>query len=109
MALKIRLRQQGRRNRPFYRLVVTDMRTRRDGKYHEALGWYDPLAKEDAEQVFLNADRVQHWLDSGAILSDNVRALLKRNAPEIVTKLQQKEDAYYAKEASKRKARSKAA
>ncbi len=43
MALKIRLRQQGRNNRPFYRLVVTDVRSPRDGKYVEMLGWYNPF------------------------------------------------------------------
>ena len=46
MALKIRLRQQGRNNRPFYRLVVTDARSPRDGKYVEALGWYNPFEAE---------------------------------------------------------------
>ena len=46
MALKIRLRQQGRKNRPFYRLVLTDSRTPRDGKYVEALGWYNPIEKD---------------------------------------------------------------
>ena len=46
MALKIRLRQQGRKNRPFYRMVVTDVRAPRDGKYCEALGWYNPFETE---------------------------------------------------------------
>ncbi len=108
MALIIRLRQQGRRNRPFYRLVVTDGRTRRDGKYHESLGWYDPLKKDNVDNISVNSERVQHWLDHGAEMSDNVKALLRTASPEIVTKLKEKEMAHLAKEAEKRKQRNKA-
>lgn len=107
MALKIRLRQQGQRNRPFFRLVVMDGRSRRDGKYHEALGWYDPLKKENIGNMSVNAERIQHWLDRGAELSDNVRTLLKEASPEIVQNLQQKELNHLAKEAAKRKQRNK--
>lgn len=108
MALKIRLRQQGRKNRPFFRLVVTDGRTRRDGKYHESLGWYDPLKSENVDNISVDAGRVQHWLDCGAELSDNVECLLRTASPEIVAKLQAKKLAQLAKAATKRKQRSKA-
>ncbi|MCB1135948.1 MAG: 30S ribosomal protein S16, partial [Chlamydiia bacterium] len=51
MALKIRLKQLGRRNRPFYRLIVTDVRSPRDGKSIEIIGWYDPMEKADDKSV----------------------------------------------------------
>jgi small subunit ribosomal protein S16 len=57
MALKIRLRQQGRNNRPFYRLVVADVRSPRDGKYLEALGWYNPFEAEADRSFSANAER----------------------------------------------------
>ena len=84
MALKIRLRQQGATNRVMYRLVVADSRSPRDGKYIEALGWYNPHApKEDAE-IFVKPDRLQHWLQNGAQISESAQSLLERAAPEVV-------------------------
>lgn len=103
MALKIRLRQQGRSNRAFYRLVVADSRYPRDGKYLEALGWYNPIETEADKQTFVKPDRLQHWLSMGAQLSDNVVALLKRIEPGIVRAQVQKEVAHRAKAAAKRK------
>ena len=63
MGLKIRLRQQGRNNRPFYRLVVADCRSPRDGKYVEALGWYNPFEQELDKSVSIKPERIQYWLD----------------------------------------------
>jgi small subunit ribosomal protein S16 len=103
MALKIRLRQQGRTNRAFYRLVVADSRYPRDGKYLEALGWYNPIETEADKQTFVKPDRLKHWLSVGAQLSDNVVALLKRIEPGIVRAQVQKEVAHRAKAAVKRK------
>ena len=60
MALKIRLRQQGRNNRPFYRLVVANCRSPRDGKYVEALGWYNPFEQELDKSVSIKPDRIQY-------------------------------------------------
>lgn len=77
MALKIRLRQQGRRNRQVYRLVVTDVRTRRDGKYIEMLGWYDPNMSQEANGA-VKADRIRHWLSVGAQLTENAESFVKR-------------------------------
>ena len=74
MALKIRLRQQGRTNRPFYRIVVADARTRRDGKYVESLGWYNPFEADESKNFALDADRVQYWLNTGAELSEGERS-----------------------------------
>jgi small subunit ribosomal protein S16 len=105
MGLKIRLRKQGRTNRPFYRLVVMETRTKRDGKYIEALGWYNPVDTSDKENFSLKADRIDYWLDLGVEISEKAEALVKRGAPEIVRKYAEKALAHKAKMASKRKAR----
>lgn len=109
MALKIRLRQQGRNNRPFYRLVVADCRSPRDGKYVEAIGWYNPFASKTEQEFSFDAERAQHWLDQGAILTESAQALIQKTAPSIVKNLTEKKVALRAKAATKRKARKKAA
>jgi len=103
MALKIRLRQQGRTNRAFYRLVVADARSPRDGKYIEALGWYNPIETEAEKRLNLKEERIQHWLDHGAQLSENAVSLIKGTAPEIVRQLTAREVERRAKAAAKRK------
>ena len=76
MATKIRLKRIGRRNRPFYRMVVMDSRSRRDGAAIEELGWYNPI---DLEHSFsLNEDRILHWLKEGAQTTDATHKLLRR-------------------------------
>ncbi|WP_044882166.1 30S ribosomal protein S16 [Neochlamydia sp. EPS4] len=107
MALKIRLRQQGRHNRPFYRLVVADGRSPRDGKYVEAIGWYNPFATQVEQEFSLDAERAQHWLSQGAVLTDSAEALIKKSAPSLVRGLVDKKLALRAKYAVKRKARKK--
>lgn len=109
MAIKIRLRQQGRTNRPFYRVVVADMRTRRDGKYIEALGWYNPFETELDKSLSLNAERIQYWLSTGAQLSETMIPLLKKTSPGILRHQTNKSVAHRAKAATKRKARKQAA
>lgn len=91
MAVKIRLRQQGSRNNLRYRLVVTDSRTKRDGKYIECLGWYNPEGETDEQKMLFQADRVQHWLDQGAELTEKAASLVKRTSPEVITRLREKE------------------
>lgn len=103
MALKIRLRKQGRTNRSFFRLVVTDARSPRDGRYLEALGWYNPIEIEDDKKISFKADRVQHWLGLGAQLTDNAACLIRRSAPHIMQELNQKKLMCLAKAATKRK------
>ena len=77
MALAMRLSKGGRKNRPFYRIVVADKRMPRDGRYIERLGTYNPLlAKDDAERVKLNEDRIKHWLGEGAQPSYRVAVFL---------------------------------
>jgi small subunit ribosomal protein S16 len=107
MALKIRLRQQGRTNRAFYRLVVTDSRSPRDGKYVEALGWYNPIEDADDKKLSFKTDRIQHWLNVGAQVSENAENLLRKSAPQLVQGQVEKERAQRAKIASKRKAKKK--
>lgn len=73
MALKIRLARGGAKKRPFYRIVVADARSPRDGRFVEVLGSYNPmLIKEHPERVVLKTERVQHWLGVGATPSERV-------------------------------------
>lgn len=90
MALKIRLRQQGRTNQISYRLVLTDIRAPRDGKYLECLGWYDPKRKEVNGDAELKADRIDFWLNQGVEISPKACALLKRIAPTVYQTYNQK-------------------
>ncbi len=105
MALKIRLRQQGRRNRAFYRLVVTNSRSPRDGKYVEALGWYNPVEEDDNKKLAIKVDRIQHWLNVGAQLTENAQNLVRKSAPQIIHEQSEKERVQRAKVAAKRKAK----
>lgn len=109
MGLKIRLRQQGRTNRPFYRVVVADVRSPRDGKYVESIGWYNPFEAETDKSLFVKPDRLQHWLDLGAQLTESTETLIAKVAPSIVRRESEKEVARRAKATAKRKARKKAA
>ncbi len=78
MALKIRLQRQGHRNCPVYRIVVAESACRRDGKYVEALGNYDPQARGNASELILKIDRAEYWLSVGAQPTDTVKSLIKR-------------------------------
>lgn len=73
----LRLKRMGRCHRPFYRLNAMDKRSPRDGRVIEALGWFDPLAADDAQLKF-KLDRVDYWLSVGAQPSQTVVSLLKR-------------------------------
>ena len=106
MALKIRMRQQGRTNRQTYRLVVTDIRNPRDGKYLEMLGWYNPFSAEN--NCMIDSDRLNYWLGLGAQISPNVRSLLAKVAPGVAKEIQDKENARRVKNAAKRRALKKA-
>ncbi|UAB77373.1 30S ribosomal protein S16 [Erythrobacter sp. SCSIO 43205] len=77
MAVAIRLSRGGAKKRPYYRIVVSDSRAPRDGKYLEQIGTYNPLlAKDNPERVKLNEDRARHWLSVGAKPSDRVHRFL---------------------------------
>ena len=104
MALKIRMRQQGRNNRPFYRVVVTDVRAPRDGKYLESVGWYNPFESEDEKAFSLDSTRIEHWLKQGAEISERVRALVLKRAPDVIKAYTQRVVEKKAKRCAKRRA-----
>jgi small subunit ribosomal protein S16 len=76
MSVKIRLARHGAKKRPFYRIVIADNESPRDGRFLEAIGTYNPL-KEPAE-VVLKTDRVKYWIDKGALPTATVKNLLKK-------------------------------
>ena len=83
MALKIRLARGGAKKRPFYRIVVADSRSPRDGRFIEKIGTYDPMvAKDHPDRLRLNAERAKHWISMGALPTDRVSRFLA--AAEIV-------------------------
>lgn len=106
MALKIRLRQQGRTNRQTYRLVVTDIRNPRDGKYLEMIGWYNPFSTTQDSSV--NIDRINYWVGLGAEITPSAQALLARVAPDVIKELRAKEHNRRTKRAAKRRMAKKA-
>ncbi len=75
MAVKLRLMRMGAKKRPFYRIVATDSRSRRDGEYIELIGTYNPISSN--KDVKINEEVALKWLNNGAIPSDTVRNLLK--------------------------------
>ena len=72
--VRIRLSRKGKKKAPFYRIVVTDKRTKRDGKPIEEIGTYNPITKE----LKVNKDKANEWIKKGAIPSDTVAVLLKK-------------------------------
>ncbi|GLQ16814.1 30S ribosomal protein S16 [Maritalea porphyrae] len=87
MATKIRLARGGSKKRPYYHIVVADVRAPRDGRFIERVGAYNPmLSKDDENRIKLDQERIQHWLDAGAQPTDRVHrfldaaGLLKRDA-----------------------------
>ena len=76
MAVKIRLARHGAKKRPFYRIVVADSESPRDGRFLENVGTYNPLV--DPAEVSLKKERIKSWMDQGAKPSDTVKSLLKK-------------------------------
>lgn len=76
MSVRIRLARRGAKKKPFYRIVVADIESPRDGRFLEVVGTYDPL--QDPAAVTLKTERVQHWMDEGAKPTDTVQSLLKK-------------------------------
>ena len=77
LAVKIRLKRMGAKKAPFYRLVVADSRTPRDGRFIEEIGYYNPISKP--AQVKINSEKAIEWLKRGAQPSDTVKTLFKKN------------------------------
>ena len=78
MSLKIRLARGGSKKRPFYHIVVTDRRNRRDGACIERLGYFNPIAQGGAERLKIDLERADHWFSHGAQASDRVSQLIKQ-------------------------------
>ena len=76
MATKIRLKRMGAKKAPFYRLVVSDARYPRDGRFIEEIGYYDPT--RDPAQIHIDAEKANQWLSSGAQPSETVKSLFKK-------------------------------
>jgi len=76
MALKIRLSRAGSKKRPYYHVVIADVRSPRDGRFIEQVGSWNPTLPKDGERVKLNNERIQHWLDHGAQPTDRVLRFL---------------------------------
>jgi small subunit ribosomal protein S16 len=76
----IRLARGGAKKRPFYHIVVTDSRNRRDGRYIERVGFYNPVATGQEEKLRVNQERVAYWIGQGAQTSDTVARLVKQIA-----------------------------
>jgi small subunit ribosomal protein S16 len=74
----IRLSRGGSKNRPFFNVVVADSRNRRDGRFIERVGFYNPVAPEGQEGLRLQLERITHWQEKGAQLSETVSKLVKR-------------------------------
>jgi small subunit ribosomal protein S16 len=103
MAVAIRLRREGALNRPYFKVVVADKRSPRDGKFIEIVGTYDP--KKAGMNSTLKLERIEYWISKGAQPSDTVRSLIKKNKnPQAAAK---KAAAVDAKKAAKSKAAAK--
>ncbi len=76
MSVRIRLTRTGRKNEPYWRIAVFDSRTRRDGRYLEKLGTYDPGEKKAESKVKIDLERYNHWVSKGALPSDSIARLL---------------------------------
>jgi small subunit ribosomal protein S16 len=111
----IRLSRGGSKKTPFYNVVVADSRNRRDGRFIERIGFYNPMAKIGTEALRIDNERVTHWKGHGALLSDSVNRLVKLHAkgPEAIVALKKKDadkvELRKAKEAAKKAEELKAA
>lgn len=75
----IRLSRGGAKKRPFYHIVVTDSRNRRDGRYIERIGFFNPIASGQEEKIRLDLGRVDYWVGQGAQASDRVSNIIKQH------------------------------
>ena len=76
MALKIRLARAGSKKRPYYHIVVADVRSPRDGRFVEQVGSWNPMLPKDGDRISIKEDRIKHWLDNGALPTDRVARFL---------------------------------
>lgn len=87
MATRIRLARAGAKKRPFYRIVVADSRSSRDGKFIEKLGTYNPLLEDNNEnKVVMKRERIEYWLGVGALPSERVEKLIQKQGITVANK-----------------------
>jgi len=86
VSVAIRLARHGRTKRPFYRIIVCDKESRRDGRFIEAIGTMDPC--KDPREVNLKQDRVKHWVSMGALPSDTVASIINKEIPGYLEELE---------------------
>lgn len=92
MAVVLRMKRTGRKNRPSYRISATDSRNARDGRTLETLGHYDPASPVEALRLKLVPERIRHWLGQGAKPSETVASILRRNGIPLSTRLPKERD-----------------
>lgn len=78
--VRIRLARGGAKKRPFYHVVVTDRRNRRDGRYIERIGFFNPVATGQEQEIRIDQERANYWVGKGAQVSDRVKSLLKQQS-----------------------------
>ena len=101
MAVVIRMKRTGRKNRPSYRICAIDRRRARDGRTLETLGIYDPASPKPELELTLDAERAQHWLARGALPSDTVLSILRRQGIALPVRKKRKERDRVKKTAAK--------
>ncbi|MDR3628772.1 MAG: 30S ribosomal protein S16 [Desulfocapsaceae bacterium] len=81
MAVRIRLTRLGRKKKPFYRIIVADSESKRDGKFLDVVGTYDPL--QNPAMITINAEKLQEWIGKGALPTTTVKSLISKNSAAV--------------------------
>ena len=81
MAVRIRLTRLGRKKKPFYRIIVADSESKRDGKFLDVVGTYDPL--QNPAVITINAEKLQEWIGKGALPTTTVKSLISKNSAAV--------------------------
>lgn len=79
MAVKLRLRRVGKKKQPYYRIIATESTAARDGRFIEAIGFYDPSAKTNEEKIKISKEKYELWLKNGARPTESLKNLLKKS------------------------------
>ena len=105
MAVKLRLARHGAKAKPFYRIVACEKESKRDGKFIEVIGTYQPQLNPPG--VTLKEEKVRRWVESGAVATEKVRSLIEKQFPGLITKRIEHKRAKIQEQRRKRKARVK--
>ncbi|QCI26832.1 30S ribosomal protein S16 [Buchnera aphidicola (Thelaxes californica)] len=76
--IKIRLARHGVKKKPFYKIIIADSKSPRDGKFIEKIGFFNPFSKNEKEKIHINLKRLEYWIQKGAQLSDRTKYLIKK-------------------------------